>query len=42
MKGYWNGIVYMGYVPSMKKYMQFLNENEYREWYEIWEDEENK
>lgn len=42
MRGYWNGIAYMGYIPSMKKYMQFLNENEYREWYEMWEDEKSK
>lgn len=42
MKGYWNGVVYMGYIPSMKKYMQFVSENEYREWYKMWEDEESK
>ena len=42
MKGYWNGIAYMGYLPSIQKYMQFTSETEYREWYEIWENEKSK
>lgn len=42
MKGYWNGIVYMGYIPSMGKYMEFLNDKEYKEWFEDYETETNK
>jgi len=29
MKGYYNGFVYMGFVPSIGKYQQFESEEDY-------------
>lgn len=32
MKGYYSNSAYFGYIPSLKKYLQFINEMEYREY----------
>lgn len=32
MKGYYSGNVYFGFIPSIKKYMQFETEKAYREY----------
>ena len=29
-KGYYNGFAYLGYVPSLMKYLQFESETAYR------------
>lgn len=30
IKGYYTGFAYLGYVPSLMKYLQFESETEYR------------
>lgn len=33
MKGYYVSFGYMGYLPSKKRYMLFVSEEEYKEYY---------
>lgn len=42
MKGYWNGVVYMGWIPSLHKYLEFVNDTEYKEWFQDYETEMEK
>ena len=34
MKGYYTQSAYMGWIPSRKRYLPFVNDTEYREAYE--------
>ena len=33
LKGYWLDGVYMGYIPSKKRYMKFVSPTEYYEYF---------
>ena len=42
MKGYYNGFVYMGFVPSIGKYQQFESEEDYLDLEKMSEDNYKK
>lgn len=38
MKGYFVSFGYIGWIPSRKRYLCFVSEEEYREYYENYEE----
>ena len=42
MKGFYSGYSYFGYIPSLKKYLQFASESDYREAFQEMEEREDE
>ena len=42
MKGFYSGYSYYGYMPYLKKYVQFASESDYKEAYQEMEEREDE